>query len=78
MQIIEPGGHRFPCSDGTGGTGRQLERRPPELGAARGIGEDMAGFRGHEWRGRNCFGGSGWNFAIGFGFPFYRGFYPGH
>ena len=38
----------------------------------------MAGFRGHEWRGRNCFGGSGWNFAIGFGFPFYGGFYPEH
>ena len=35
MQIIEPGGHRLPCGDGTGSTGRQLERRPSELGAAR-------------------------------------------
>src|SRR6267378_2390856 len=37
-------------------------------------------WRGHGrgWRGGNCFYGSGWDFAIGFGFPFYGGFYPGY
>ena len=62
------------AGNGHGGRGNWDGRNWGGSGNRRGHG----GFRGHGWRGGNCFYGSGWDFAIGFGFPFYGGFYPGY